>query len=133
VVFVNNNRFDPRAPDCSGALTHNLSLPTDLTPEFLAAADRMTRHLWRPGGRWKKAGVLLLELVDECARQESFLDPIDRKRLRSLVGAMDAINEKHGRSVVRYGLGSLSRTWKPLMNRCSPRYTTRWDEMLIVK
>lgn len=34
--------------------------------------------------------------------------------MRSLMGAMDAINEKHGRSVVRCGLGSLSRTWKSL-------------------
>ena len=92
----------------------------------------MVRRLWKPNGSWKKAGVLLLGLVDEHAQQQSFLDSFDRPRVRALMTALDAINHKHGRDVIRSGTTGLSQHWRPVANRCSPRYSTRWDELLMV-
>jgi DNA polymerase V len=131
-VFVENNCFDPLAPACSGALTRNLAVPTNLSPELMGYADTMVRALCRPGGRWKKAGVLLLGLVDERAQQTSFLDPVDRCRSRALMSAVDVINGKYGRALVTSSTVGLSRSWRPLADHCSPRYSTRWDEVLRV-
>lgn len=86
-----------------------------------------------PSGRWKKAGALLLGLVDDHSQQESFLDPIDRERGKALAAMVDVINGKHGRTVLRSGSTGLSGQWRPLADRCSPRYTTRWDEVLQVR
>lgn len=131
-VFVEHNTFDPNAPQCSGALTRKLEVPTNLTGELMKHADAMVRSLWRKGGRWKKAGVMLLGLVDDRSQQQSFLDPIDRDKAKAVAAAVDAINHKHGRAVVRSGTTGLSQEWRPLSDRCSPRYTTRWDEVLKV-
>ncbi len=131
-VFLEGNRFDPHSPRCDGALHVTFPVATNLTGELLAAADVLVRRLWKPDGRWKKAGVLLLGLVDEHAQQQSFLDPIDRPKVRALMTALDTINHKHGRSLIRSGTTALSQHWRPLADRCSPRYSTRWDELLIV-
>jgi DNA polymerase V len=131
-VWVAANRFDPTAPDCSGSLSKTFPVPTNITPEMLKAADGLVRQLWRPGGRWKKSGVMLLGLVDETTQQQSFFDPVDRGRMAKLMMAIDNANDRHGRSVVRFGVGCLSENWKPLANRCSPRFTTEWAEVLRV-
>lgn len=132
VTFVERNRFDPDAPRCDGACTITFTVPTNVNSEFMKAADLSIRRLWRPDGRWKKAGVLLLGLCDQRHQQQSFLDPIDRKRTGALMATVDAINHRHGRAIVRSGTTILSERWQPLTERCSNRYTTRWDELPIV-
>ena len=131
-VWVSANPFEPDAPHCSGTLTKILKVPTAFTAELLSITDGMTQNLWRPGGRWKKAGVLLAGLVNADSRQQDFLDPVDRARMDGLYATMDHINQKHGRNVVRCGVGCLAERWKPVANRCSPHYTTQWGEILTV-
>jgi DNA polymerase V len=129
VTFVERNRFDPTAPRCDGAYTVNFPVPTNLNREFMSAADRSIRLLWSAGGRWKKAGVLLLGLVDARSQQTSFLDAVDREREGALMRVLDEANHKHGRQVLRSGTTALSKQWRPLAERCTPRYTTQWDEV----
>lgn len=131
-VWIANNPFDPEAPACSGARTRTLMVPSNLTSELLGLATDMLRQIWRPGGRWKSAGVTLLGLVPADCQQMALFDPIDRKRGRDLATAVDAINQRFGREAVRQGSTSLSERWRPMASRCSPRYTTKWDEVLRV-
>ena len=51
-VFVEHNRFDSTALECSGTLTHHLSVPSNLTTELMSHADQMIRVLWSKGERW---------------------------------------------------------------------------------
>jgi DNA polymerase V len=131
-TFVERNRFDPDAPHCDGAHTVTFPVPTSINAELMHAADHCLRQLYRPGGRWKKAGVLLLGLVDERHQQQTFLDSIDRDRANALMAVVDAVNHKHGRQLLRSATTGLSTRWHPLAERCSPRYTTRWDEVPVV-
>ena len=131
-TWVEANKFKADAPACSGACDIAFPIATDLTPELIGAADASVRRLWREGGRWKKAGVLLQGLVRSSACQESFLDAYDRPRMRELMNALDRINERHGKVAVASGTRALSQRWRPIADRCSPRYTTRWDELLRV-
>ncbi len=132
ITFVERNRFDPDSPRCDGSYTVNFQVPTNLNSELMQAADVSVRRLWRPGGRWKKAGVLLLGLCDQRHQQQSFLDPVDRERGSALMAVLDVVNHKHGRQVLRSGTTGLSAKWHPLAERCSPRFTTRWDELPVV-
>jgi len=57
----------------------------------------------------------------------------------ALMEAMDALNRRFGRDSVRIGSAALVsngdevRSWSTKQERRSPRYTTRWDEMAVVK
>ena len=69
----------------------------------------------------------------------------DRVRQAALMEALDAANRKYGkRAVVVASQGcpsTLSRTraasgapaWEMRRERMSPRYTTRWDELAVVR
>ena len=60
-----------------------------------------------------------------------FLRPDEARRV-SLMRAMDAINRRYGRDRVRFAGTGLDRAWKLRAEFHSPRYTTRWDELLRV-
>jgi DNA polymerase V len=46
--------------------------------------------------------------------------------------AVDAINRRYGRDRVRFATSGLDRPWKLKAEFHSPRYTTRWGELLTV-
>jgi DNA polymerase V len=46
---------------------------------------------------------------------------------------VDSINQEWGRNTVLFAAAGLSKEWKMRQARRSPRYTTRWDELLVVK
>ena len=48
------------------------------------------------------------------------------------MGAIDGINQRYGRDRVRFAGTGLGRGWKLKAEFHSPRYTTRWDELLRV-
>ena len=131
-VFVSANPFDHDAPRCSGNTSYTLPVPSNFNSELLRITDTMVQRMWKPEGRWKKAGVLLLGLVDEHTPQQSFLDHVNRPRAQALMKVLDTINYKHGRSLIAGGTSGLSQHWRPLASRCSPHYTTRWNELLTV-
>ena len=111
-------------------MTVPLEVATALTAELQGAASAVIQRLYRADLEYKKAGVTLLGLQPVGARQQSFLDTVDRPRAERLQAAVDAINAGEGRRLVRSGATLLSSAWRPTSQTMSPRYTTRWDELL---
>jgi DNA polymerase V len=46
--------------------------------------------------------------------------------------AVDTLNRRFGRDTVTFAATGTRRAWKPRSTFRSPRYTTRWDELLRV-
>ena len=155
-AFVTTKRFGS-GPHRSGGCDEALPATADTTA-LVAAARRCLRRAYvdadargRPY-RYRKAGVMLAEIRPEGTEQRG-LFPIarvasaaDRQRQRALMEALDAANRRFGkRTVVVAGQGcpsTLRRTrdgspeapgWEMRRERMSPRYTTRWDELAVVK
>ena len=63
-----------------------------------------------------------------CLFQSEKYDPTARKRMRLL----DHINGKYGGQTLRLASESQKR-WYMNQNHLSPSYTTRWEQLLIVK
>ena len=134
-AWLSSNRFDPDAPTCGGSLTHAFPVATNATPELVSAVDLLVRRMWsagQPHGRWKKAGVLLLGLIDDQAKQTCLFGDAERERAGRISVAMDAATRRFGKTAICSGTRLLSNDWKPLAGRCSPHWTTRWDEVLAV-
>jgi DNA polymerase V len=62
VVFVMTNRFRPQDAQYSREQTVHLPVATADTGKLIAAAQRGLAAIWCEGFRYKKAGVMLLEL-----------------------------------------------------------------------
>jgi DNA polymerase V len=54
---------------------------------------------------------------------------VDRVRAERLMRAVDAVNARMGAETLRFASSGYGRGWKMRRERCSPCYTTRWDEL----
>ena len=96
-------------------------------------ADRRSMFSKAVRSLYKKAGVILTELVPACQVQTHLFDQQDRERSRQLMAAIDAINTQWGTGTVRYAAVGLRPRWIMRCTRRSPRYTTRWEELVVVR
>ena len=128
-VFIHTNRFREDLPQHGGSGSCELLPATSATPVILARALEIGRSLWRPGHRYKKAGVMLSEIVRGPV-QEGLFEPRDSERDDRLMQTMDRINDKMGSGTLRPGASPFRRgRWAMNQEHRSPRFTTRWDEL----
>jgi DNA polymerase V len=131
-VFITTNHFSDE-PQYSNAVTLTLPVATNDTSELLAYVLCGMEHIFQAGFRYKKAGVLLTELVPAQHIQLSLFDNRDRERSARLMTAMDDINRQWGAGTIRYATVGFKNRWKLRSVRRSPRYTTRWEELAEVQ
>jgi DNA polymerase V len=131
MVFVQTNPFRPQ--DAQYAREQMVSLPvaTANTGAIIGAAQRGLAAIWRPGFHYKKAGVMLLDLVKADHVQTGLFDQPDSARTKARMGAVDRLNRRFGRDCVTYAAAGVARTWKMQRGSLSPRYTTDWSELLV--
>lgn len=135
-VWLTGNPFHDeqvRTPGLSGTVTFPTA--SDYTPWIVATATTMAARLYREHGQYKKAGILLTGLIPrESGRQQLlFTDPQQNERQDRLMRALDQANRVWGRNSIRMGGTLLSQRWRPGAANCSPRYTTRWGEIPVVR
>ncbi len=132
-VFVQTNRFN-KDEQYNAGLTVPLPEPTDDTLTLTAAALAGLEMIYRSGYRYKKAGVMLTLLSDKHARQASIFDNlVVTQRSTKLMTALDMINRDYGHGTVRSGVSGFTQRWAMRNENRSPRYTTRWDELPVVR
>jgi len=135
-VFLQTARHAP-GPQYSGSGCLPLPLPSDYTPALLDKAATILRDVYRPGYRYQKAGVLLLDLTPRGMRQLTFAE-CDREQLsareKGLMAALDAVNARYGRDSLRFaGSGVGPKSWHMRQRHLSRRFTTSWDELPVVR
>ncbi|MBF9140932.1 Y-family DNA polymerase [Hymenobacter properus] len=143
-VILGTDRFAP-AP---GPKTHTavISLPTSTndTGMLIKAALQGLRHLRRAGTAYHRAGVLLTGLEPEGQAQLGLFSgsAADQQRSQQLMKAMDGLNARFGRQLVRSAAMGVAKNvdgllqkpvWAGRAAHCSPRYTTGWDELWQVR
>jgi DNA polymerase V len=110
-----------------------LDNPSNLTPDLIKAAVSIGKTLFETGGIYKKAGIILSELVPDNALQTNlFVAPADQKR-KKLMNVIDNMNAAYRNDVLKFGTSGTQKNWKMRSERRSKRYTTRWEELCLVK
>jgi DNA polymerase V len=129
VVFLGTNRFAAE-PLHAPSATLTFPCPTSYTADLIRHAHRALEKIYTPGYRFKKAGVMLVGLAPAPPVQQSLF--VSNERADRLMIALDRINARMGERVVGYGALGLKRRgrWQTACERRSPRFTTRWDELL---
>jgi len=130
-IFIETNRFSADRP-YNGAKTLSLSPKTDATPEIQREALRGLEMIFLPELRYKRAGVTLSDLSPSRNETRRLWGTEEYERLQVLMSVIDRLNRKFGRDCVRYGVFPEQGKWKTRFNKRSPRYTTKWDEILVI-
>ncbi|MCB5287925.1 MAG: Y-family DNA polymerase [Candidatus Cloacimonetes bacterium] len=133
MVFLSTNRFK-EGPQYNNSISTSLFPPTAYTPELILQALELLRELWLPDFEYKKAGVMLSNIIAEEDVPLSFLEAnyLDDKR-GELMRAIDKLNRLHGRDTVKYASSGIAQKWQMKQARLSPSYTTRWKDIPKVK
>ena len=82
--------------------------------------------------KFKKAGVIVTELIDENRKQLQLFEEENPKHL-ALMKVMDHLNNKIGDKKVKLATQNLSLTWNMKQNHLSPKYTTNFKDILEIK
>ena len=133
-VFINTSPHGNN-PQYSNVATRKLSMPTADTPEIIRVAKNLTKKIYKSGYRYLRVGVVLADFVSEAnAPEYLFETPYQRSREQKLMNTIDKINQLMGPGTIKFGSVGLSgKPWKARQSSRSPRYTSRWDELPVVK
>lgn len=132
-VFVGLRTQGYGQPYPSGESTR-IDPPTNDTPDLIRAAHLVTERLFVPGALYKKAGVRLAEFAPDDADQLGLFGGVARDPKREAAWrALDRINAEWGTGTLKFAAEGVSRGWRPKSERRTPRYTTNWDELRVVK
>ena len=98
-----------------------------------AAIDMLKKlHQGNEHLKFKKAGVIVTELIDENKKQLQLFDEENPKHLL-LMKVMDGLNNKIGDKKVKLATQNLSLTWNMNQKHLSPKYTTNFKDILEIK
>ncbi|MDP3699311.1 MAG: Y-family DNA polymerase [Hylemonella sp.] len=141
LVFIRTSPFRTQDKQHSASTTVPLRRPTDDSLAITQAALVGLRAIYQAGHRYAKAGVILLELAPAAEGQQEldFGDPQAARGVTArprLMQALDLVNNRYGRGTLILGSAGLAderRTWSMKQERRTPRYTTRWEDMPVLR
>jgi len=132
-VFIQTNSFKnlPQYANCAGL---QLSEPSGFTPEFAQKTKKILDAIYKKGYSYKKAGVYLADIVSEDKLQYTlFKSNSEREKNKELMKVVDSLNRQWGDSTIKAASEGVKYQWKMKQAFKSKRFTTRWNELLVVK
>lgn len=82
--------------------------------------------------KFKKAGVIVTEMIDEDKKQLQLFDEENPKHLK-LMKTIDTLNSKIGNRKIKLATQNLELTWNMKQEHLSQAYTTKFDKILEIK
>lgn len=133
-VFIHTSPFRHQDRQYANSITVPLVRATSNTILLVSAAVRGLRAIFKPGYRYAKAGVMLLDLVVNCSEQGELDFGCLAEPYGSLMTTIDRINNRFGKGTVHVAsAGVEKREWEMKQLLRTPQYTTRWSDVPIVR
>jgi len=131
-VWIETNSFKPDQRQYHASKAVRLPVATADTGKLTAAAMAALGIIFKPGYRYKKAGVTFLDLVPAGRVQSGLFDQPDDTRSLQRMRAIDQLNVRFGPGTIGFGTAGERQAWNLRRKFISPRYTTDWNELLRV-
>lgn len=117
----------------SNSRTVRLPHPTSSTAELLQYASAALKEIFAFGYHYLRVGIMLTDLVPADYRQPGlFVEGPNEKSLK-LAKVVDKLNYRYGKDTLRIASQMRDPEWPMKPKYLSPCYTTRWQDILVVK
>jgi len=110
-----------------------LSIATSATNDLIKPALVLAERLFEKGKVYKKAGVMLSHIVPDTSIQGNLFLPDTTNRKKLLMDMIDNINSSQRNDILKFAASGTTRNWKMQQSFHSPRYTSRWQDLCLVK
>jgi len=134
-IFLYTNRFREDLDQYYPSASVRLEVPASSSPEIIGAALKALRYVYKPGFEYKKAGVIVADIVDAGSIQQVLFDFDGQARVRDdkISEVMDKVNTS-GRNVLRLATQRGGHYADGIRRDfCSGLYTTSWNDLIQVR
>jgi DNA polymerase V len=129
-VYIQTSRFD-NTERYSPYIVVQMHEHTDDLLLITKAAMKGIDQIFKKGFKYKKAGIVLLEITDQSKFvPDLFTDYSHKQERERLSDAIEAISERFGKNLVTLGIANNKEaTWHMNQNLRSPSYLTKWSDL----
>ena len=131
IVYLQTNPFSDALQYVKGVRVE-LPIPIDDTGTLIGAAEKAMESIYKRGFIYKRVHVDFGKLGPNSEVQQNLFHSQDRERNVKLMSALDRINVHFGPGRLRYLAEGLDKAWRTRFNYKSNRFTTCWEELLVV-
>ncbi|MDA8505308.1 Y-family DNA polymerase [Citrobacter sp. Awk 2] len=133
-TFVKTSPFALNEQYYGNSASVKLLTPTQDSRDIIAAATRSLDAIWKDGHRYQKAGIMLGDFFSQgIAQLNLFDDNAPRRGSEKLMEVLDHLNAKEGRGALYFAGQGIQQQWAMKREMLSPRYTTRYSDILSVR
>ena len=131
MVFIHTNGHRKDLPQYNRNIVLKLPFATNSGIELSKFATQALKHVFKEGYTYKKAGVIVQDIIPEDSTQTSLFENRDERHI-PLMQAVDKINLLLGQQKVRLASQDPKRIWKMKQEKLSPRYTTDLNDIITI-
>ncbi|HBU6577858.1 TPA: Y-family DNA polymerase [Klebsiella oxytoca] len=133
-AFVKTSPFALNEPYYGNSASVRLLTPTQDSRDIINAAVKCLDKIWKDGHRYQKAGVMLGDFFSQgVAQLNLFDDSAPRAGSEKLMEVLDHLNAKGGKGTLYFAGQGIQQQWQMKRELLSPRYTTRFEDLLVIK
>jgi DNA polymerase V len=131
-LYLRKDPFNANGEKYSFYRMQTLPFPSNTSFSISQIAISMLKDLYQDGTAYKKAGIIVSEIMPSSQRQFKLFDE-ENPKYQKLMEVVDRFHTNTGERKLRLASQDLKRTWKMKQNHLSKRYTTNFNELLEVK
>lgn len=131
MVFIHTNRHKKKSPQYFKNIVIKLPFATNSSLELAKFARDALSQIYKSGYRYKKAGVIALDIIPENLVQQTLFFNRDERHIK-LMEAVDLINSQFGQQTIRIASQHPKGILKMRREKLSPRYTTNLDDIITI-
>lgn len=134
-VSLTTNTFKTDEPQYTNSLRVKLPFATSDSIQIIKTSREALEKIYKYGFKYRKVGITLLKIRPVSSKQLGLLSVSEKSsKSEKLMKAVDEINEKYGKNkIVVANSSNFKKTWNMRRSKLSQRFTTNWDELLVVK
>ncbi len=133
-AFVKTSPFALNEKYYGNSGSIKLLTPTRDSRDIINAAVKCMDAIWVDGHRYQKAGIMLGDFYSQGVAQLNLFDEnAPRQNSEKLMEVLDHLNAKDGRGTLYFAGQGIQATWQMKREMLSPRYTTRYSDLLRVR
>ena len=132
VVNSDNRNYNHYEPTSRSAY---IILPsaTYLTNVLISHVMPLVEALYNKGSKYIKAGIVLSNIVPSDMIQFNLFEPPENDNAKRLMSVIDNINFSMSNDILKFASSGTKRNWKMRQEMRSKRFTTKWDELCLVR
>lgn len=133
-VFVKTSPFALNDLYYGNSASVKLLTPTQESSDIIHVAVTCLDKIWKGEHRYQKAGVMLGGFFSQgVAQLNLFDDNAPRPGSEKLMAVMDQLNTRDGRGTLYFAGQGTRPLWQMKREMLSPRYTTRFSDLLVIR